>query len=242
MEDTPIFDELRRQSGIAPAADTDQRSQLEHDDQSGHDDQFEHDDPIVGPLSDRDPPAQPSSSSTIPLKIIVAGGAGAGKTTFVSSVSEIAPLDTEAWMTEIGEGVDPTDPGSGKTTTTAAMDFGRITLHPDLVLYLFGTAEQMPSWLGGALGAAVLVDARRIEESFAAVDHFENDSDVPFIVAVNMFDGQLAYHLDDVREALTLAPEVPLTTCDARDPGSAAEVLLELVSYIKDRAVSGPDS
>ena len=242
MEDTPIFDELRRQSGIAPAADTDQRSQLEHDDQSGHDDQFEHDDPIVGPLSDRDPPAQPSSSPTIPLKIIVAGGAGAGKTTFVSSVSEIAPLDTEAWMTEIGEGVDPTDPGSGKTTTTAAMDFGRITLHPDLVLYLFGTAEQMPSWLGGALGAAVLVDARRIEESFAAVDHFENDSDVPFIVAVNMFDGQLAYHLDDVREALTLAPEVPLTTCDARDPGSAAEVLLELVSYIKDRAVSGPDS
>ena len=231
-----------------PVGDTDQRSQLgyrdqlEHDDQAEQDDQAEHYDPMVGPSVGRNPPAPRSSPPTIPLKIIVAGGAGAGKTTFVRSVSEIAPLDTEAWLTEIGEGVDPADSGIGKTTTTAAMDFGRITLHPDLVLYLFGTAEQPPSWLAGALGAAVLVDARRIEESFAAVDYFENDSDVPFIVAVNLFDGQLAYHLDDVREALTLAPEVPLTTCDARDPGSAAQMLRELVSYIKDRAVSRPDS
>ncbi len=189
-----------------------------------------------------------TSSLTISAKIVVAGGFGVGKTTSVGSVSEIVPLNTEAWMTETGEGIDPVDPRSGKTTTTVAMDFGRITLHSDLVLYLFGTPGQARFWFlwddlcRGALGAVVLVDTRRIEESFAAVNYFENDSDVPFIVAVNMFDGQLAYHLDDVREALTLAPEVPLTTCDARDPGSAAEVLLELVSYIKDRAVSGPDS
>ncbi|MGH4021962.1 MAG: GTP-binding protein, partial [Pseudonocardiaceae bacterium] len=158
-----------------------------------------------------------TSSLTISAKIVVAGGFGVGKTTSVGSVSEIAPLNTEAWMTEAGEGVDPVDPGSGKTTTTVAMDFGRVTLHPDLVLYLFGTPGQARFWFlwddlcRGALGAVVLVDTRRIQESFAAINYFENDSDVPFIVAVNMFDGQLAHDLDEVREALALAPEVPLT-------------------------------
>ena len=202
VEDTPIFDELLRRSGMSL------------------------DDPMVEPAVERNPPAESSS----PPKIIVAGGAGVGKTTFVGSVSKIAPLDVEAWMTE-----------AGKATTTVAMDFGRIALHPDLVLYLFGTAEQPPSWLGGALGAVVLVDTRRIEESFAAVDYFENDSAVPFIVAANMFDGQLAHDLDKVREALALAPEVPLTTCDARDPGSTAKALQELVSYAKNRTVSHPE-
>jgi signal recognition particle receptor subunit beta len=181
---------------------------------------------------------------TISAKIVVAGGFGVGKTTSVGSVSEISPLNTEAWMTEAGDGVDPVDPRSGKTTTTVAMDFGRITLHPDLVLYLFGTPGQARFWFlwddlcRGALGAVVLVDTRRIEESFAAVNYFENDSEVPFIVAVNMFDGRLTHDLDEVREALALAPEVPLTTCDARDPGSTAKALQELVSYTMNLTVS----
>lgn len=184
------------------------------------------------------------SSLTISAKIVVAGGFGVGKTTMVGSVSEIAPLHTEAWMTEAGAGVDPVDPESEKTTTTVAMDFGRITLHPDLVLYLFGTPGQSRFWFlwddlcRGALGAVVLVDTRRIEDSFAALNYFEKDSDIPFVVAVNMFDGMLAHDLGEVREALALPVDVPLTTCDARDPGSTAKTLQELVSYTMSLAVS----
>jgi len=223
VEDTPIFDELVQRSGITPAIDTGQHSQLEHDEPVTE--------PVTEPVPARNPPADSSPPPTIspktppqtPLKIIVTGGAEVGKTTFVGSVSEVAPLDTEAWLTE-----------TEKATAPVAMDFGRIALHPDLVLYLFGTAEQPPSWLGGALGAVVLVDIRRIQESFAAVDYFENDSEIPFIVAVNMFDGRLVHDLDKVREALTLDPAVPLTACDARDPGSAASALSELVAYAKN--------
>ncbi len=225
VEDTPIFDELVQRSGVTPAIDTSQHSRPVRDDLLVG----PTSDPLslrsLGPAVDRDPPAERSSPRQVPLKIIVAGAAGVGKTTFVNSLSESSPLDPEPWMT--------------KATTTAAMDFGRIALDPDLVLYLFGTAEAPPSWLGRALGAVVLVDARRIEESFAAVDYFEEDSEVPFVVAVNTFDGRLAHDLDTVRDALALIPEVPLTTCDARDPRSAAMALQELVSYAKNLAAFG---
>ncbi len=170
-------------------------------------------------------------------KIVVAGGFGVGKTTFVGSVSEVPPLNTEAWMTEAGTGVDgPVD--AGKSTTTVAMDFGRITLHPDLLLYLFGTPGQPRFWFlwddltRGALGAVVLVDTRRLEQSFAAINYFENDSELPFIVAVNTFHGELHHDLDDVREALALSADIPLITCDAREPASTVETLRQLVNYV----------
>jgi signal recognition particle receptor subunit beta len=179
---------------------------------------------------------------TISAKIVVAGGFGVGKTTFVGAVSEVAPINTEAWMTEASEGVDDLPPGGGKTTTTVAMDFGRITLDPDLVLYLFGTPGQARFWFmwddlsRGALGAVVLVDTRRLDQSFAAINYFENDSDVPFIVAVNLFDGILWHDLAEVREALALSPRTPLVTCDARHPASAVATLRELVLYTMSMA------
>ncbi|MBK1782819.1 GTP-binding protein [Prauserella cavernicola] len=174
---------------------------------------------------------------TVSAKIVIAGGFGVGKTTFVGSVSEVPPLNTEAWMTEAGTGVDDLPPDGTKSTTTVAMDFGRITLHSDLLLYLFGTPGQARFWFlwddlsRGALGAIVLVDTRRIDQSFAAINYFENDSDLPFIVAVNKFDGAVEHDLDEVRDALALDPAIPLITCDAREPASTAEALRSLVTY-----------
>ncbi|PXY36848.1 ATP-binding protein [Prauserella flavalba] len=174
---------------------------------------------------------------TVSAKIVIAGGFGVGKTTFVGSVSEVPPLNTEAWMTEAGTGVDDLPPDGTKSTTTVAMDFGRITLHSDLLLYLFGTPGQARFWFlwddlsRGALGAIVLVDTRRIDQSFAAINYFENDSDLPFIVAVNRFNGAIEHDLDEVRDALALDPSIPLITCDARDPASTAEALRALVTY-----------
>ncbi|MDT7728299.1 MAG: uncharacterized protein QOI21_4875 [Actinomycetota bacterium] len=196
-----------------------------------------------------DSSASPSDAGllTISAKIVIAGGFGVGKTTLVGSVSEVPPLNSEAWMTEAGDGIDDLPPNGSKSTTTVAMDFGRITLHSDLLLYLFGTPGQARFWFlwddlaRGALGAIVLVDTSRLEQSFAAINYFENDSDLPFIVAVNQFDGQPRYELDDVRDALALRPEVPLITCDVRDPGSSAETLRHLVSHVLALAVlSGP--
>ena len=177
-------------------------------------------------------------------KIVIAGGFGVGKTTFVSSVSEIPPLNTEAWMTEASEGVDDVDPAGAKTTTTVAMDFGRIELHSDLMLYLFGTPGQSRFWFlwddlsRGALGAVVLVDTRRLQESFAAINYFEHDTDVPFIVALNLFEGQLTHDLDEVRDALALNPDVPLVTCDAREKSSTVDVLRTLVTHTMRMSVA----
>ena len=183
---------------------------------------------------------------TISAKIVVAGGFGVGKTTFVGAVSEVPPMSNEAWMTEAGEGVDDLPPGN-KSTTTVAMDFGRITLRPDLLLYLFGTPGQARFWFlwddlsRGALGAVVLVDTSRIDESFAAINYFENDSELPFVVAVNQFEGMPVHDLDEVREALALDPSVPLVTCDARDRASTIATLTELVGHTLSLAVlSGP--
>ncbi|WP_018502710.1 GTP-binding protein [Parafrankia discariae] len=176
-------------------------------------------------------------ATAISAKIVIAGGFGVGKTTLVRSISEVPPLSTEAWMTEASEGIDDLSMSGGKSTTTVAMDFGRISLYPDLVLYLFGTPGQPRFWFlwddlsRGALGAIVLVDSRRLDQSFAALNYFENDSTVPYIVAVNRFEGKLWHDVEEVREALALRPDIPLVTCDARETASTAQVLRELVLH-----------
>ena len=159
-----------------------------------------------------------------PVKIVIAGGFGAGKTTFVAAISEIIPLSTEAAMTTVSVGVDDISKRqAGKTTTTVALDFGRITLGSDLILYLFGTPGQdrfffmWDELVRGAIGGVVLVDTRRLDECFPAVDYFES-RDLPFIVAVNCFDGVVEHKIDDVREALDVPGDVPIVLCDAAHP------------------------
>jgi signal recognition particle receptor subunit beta len=170
------------------------------------------------------------------VKIVIAGGFGVGKTTFVGAVSEIEPLRTEALMTEASTPVDDLTMLPDKTTTTVAMDFGRITLAEDLVLYLFGTPGQNRFWFmwddicRGAIGAVVLVDSRRLADCFGAVDYVEQRG-MPFIVALNAFDGIQRHDIDDVREALQLEPDVPFVVTDARDRESVKNVLVSLVEH-----------
>ncbi|MBA4862046.1 ATP/GTP-binding protein [Streptomyces sp. PSKA54] len=178
----------------------------------------------------------------VTLKILVAGGFGVGKTTLVGAVSEIRPLRTEEMLTEAGRPLDDTNGVEGKHTTTVAMDFGRITLREDLVLYLFGTPGQDRFWFlwdelsTGALGAVVLADTRRLEDCFAAVDYFERRS-IPFIVAVNCFEGAERHPVDQVQQALDLDPGVPVVLCDARDRQSVKEVLIHVVEHAMTVAV-----
>lgn len=184
----------------------------------------------------------------VSVKIVVAGGFAVGKTTFVGSISEIEPVRTEEAMTAVGAGVDDRGDLSAKTATTVTMDFGRITLDDQMVLYLFGTpGQERFSFLwddltAGAIGAVVLVDTQRLDACFPAVDYFEQ-RDIPFIVAVNRFHGQALHGLDEVREAMALGDGVPMTYCDARERDSTKQVLAELlraaIGRLERRATAG---
>ena len=188
-----------------------------------------------------------SNQHVTAVKFVIAGGFGVGKTTFVGAISEVEPLTTEAPMTVVASGVDDHNAiaATTKFTTTVAMDFGRITIRSNLVVYLFGTPGQQRFWFMwdelaiGALGAVVLADTRRLSDSFPAIDYFERRQ-IPFIVALNCFDGARLYDTEDVRLALDLEPDQPVVLCDARSRDSAKEVLITLVEHVLVTASEEP--
>jgi signal recognition particle receptor subunit beta len=204
---------------------------------------FGSSDAVVGPRSED---TLPSSAATA-VKVVIVGGFGVGKTTLVGAVSEIRPLTTEETMTQAGAGVDDTSGVERKTATTVAMDFGRISITDELVLYLFGTPGQQRFWFlwnglfEGALGAVVLVDTRRLEVSFDVIGRLE-DRGVPFVVAVNTFPESPTHGLDEVRAALDLPNEVPIVACDARRRDSSRDVLMSLMRYLYSLTTSSERS
>jgi uncharacterized protein len=196
---------------------------------------FENSDRTAGP---------PDLAGARAVKLLVAGGFGVGKTTLVTAVSETKPLRTEERLSAIGAGVDDLTGVERKTTTTVALDFGRITINPEVVLYLFGTPGQDRFWfmwkelLVGALGAVVLADTRRLQDSFGSVDFFES-REIPFIVGVNCFDGAEVYDEAEVRYALNLEDHVPVQLCDVRDRESSKRVLVRLLEHLVTVATAG---
>jgi uncharacterized protein len=187
--------------------------------------------------SKRSDPSRGAAGMPLAVKILVAGGFGVGKTSMVGAVSEIRPLRTEEHLTDRSVGVDDVSGVERKTTTTVAMDFGRITIRDGLVLYLFGTPGQDRFWFMwdelalGALGAVVLADTRRLADSFPSIDYFERRR-LPFIIGVNCFDGAIRYDTEEIRAALDLDPKIPVILCDVRKRESGKQVLITLVEHV----------